>query len=87
MKVKVTPVSSDSGHQPVLVCRAGFGHVSPFDSHTCDPISIIVAVYQVRYLKCVMMHLFSKMPLMTSDMLILLETSHANPVRNMLATW
>ncbi len=51
MKVKVTPVSSDSGHQPVLVCRAGFGHVSPFDSHTCDPISIIVDVYQVRYLK------------------------------------
>ncbi len=34
MKVKVTPVSSDSGHKPVLVCRAGFGHILPFDSHS-----------------------------------------------------
>lgn len=32
MKVKVTPVSSDSGHKPVFVCRAGFGHISPFGS-------------------------------------------------------
>lgn len=52
MKVKVTPVSSDSEHKPVFVCRAGFGHISPFDSHSqaFDSISIILDTYQVQYM-------------------------------------